>query len=148
MSEAFLPIGSQLQIGDQHSAETFAAVAEVNSISGFGWSRDFADTTSLDTTGGYQTMLPKLRKGDMITVGLNWTVANWDRFRDLFESEDEETDAMDYRIVLKAGVTTKYTWEFNAFVASVKVGDITPDNKLDMQVTLQITGAPTETSGA
>jgi hypothetical protein len=148
MSQAFLPTGSQFKIGDAHSGETFTAVAEVNRISGLGWSRDFADTTSLDTTGGYQTMLPKLRKGDQITIDMNWTVANWDKFRDIFESEDEETDAMDYQVVLKAGATTKYTWEFNAFIGSVKVGDITPDEKLSMTVTLQVTGPPTETSGA
>lgn len=147
MSEAFLPIGSEFQIGDQHSAETFTKVAEVNSISGLGWTRDMKDTTSLDTTRGYATMLPGLRKGEVLTVSLNFTVANWDRFRGLFESEDDELDAMDYRVVLKAGVTTKYTWEFNGFVQGIKVGDITPDNKLDMQAMIQITGAPTETSG-
>lgn len=148
MSDAFLPTGSQFQIGDAHSGETFTAVAEVNRISGFGWSRDFEDTTSLDTTGGYQTLLPKLRKGDQFTAEMNWTVANWDRFRDLFESEDEETDSMDYRIVLKAGAVTKYTWEFNAFVGNIRLGDISPDAKLTMQATFQLTGAPVETSGA
>jgi len=148
MTQAFLPIGSEFQIGDQHSAETFVKVAEVNRISGFGWSRDFADTTSLDTTGGYQTLLPKLRKGDQITIDLNFTVANWDRFRDIFETEDEEEDALDYRIVLKAGATTKYTWEFNAYIQGLKLGDVTPDEKQSMQVVVQITGPPVETSGA
>ncbi len=148
MSNAFLPLGTQFQIGDQHSGETFVAVAEVNSISGFGWSRDFKDTTSLDTLGGYSTMIPGLRKGEMMTLNLNWTVANWDRFRDLFESEEEENESMDYRIVLKAGAVTKYTWEFNAFLGGIKLGDITPDSKLDMIIQLQITGAPVETSGA
>lgn len=148
MTQAFLPIGSEFQIGDQHSAETFTKVAEVNRISGLGWSRDFADTTSLDTTGGYQTLLPKLRKGDQITIDLNFTVANWDRFRDIFETEDEEEDALDYRIVLKAGATTKYTWEFNAYIQGLKLGDVTPDEKQSMQVVVQITGPPVETSGA
>lgn len=148
MTQAFLPIGSEFQIGDQHSAETFTKVAEVNRISGLGWSRDFADTTSLDTLDGYQTLLPKLRKGDQITVDLNFTVANWDRFRDIFETEDDEEDALDYRVVLKAGVTTKYTWEFNAFIQSIKLGDVTPDDKQAMTAVLQVTGAPVESSGA
>lgn len=147
MSQAFVPIGTQFKLGDKHSAETFVAVAEVNKISGFGWSRNMVETTSLDTTGGYRTYLPTFRDGDVITLDMNMTVANWDKFRDVFESQDEETDSLDCQIVLKAGATTKYTWEFEAFVQSIKLGDITFDDKQSMQVELKITGAPIETSG-
>jgi hypothetical protein len=105
------------------------------------------ETTSLDTTGGYRTYIPTFRDGEVITLDMNFTVANWDRFRDLFESQDEETDSIDCRIVLKAGNTTKYTWEFNAFVQSVAVGDVTPDGKVSMKIQLKITGSPVETSG-
>lgn len=148
MSEAFVPIGSQFQIGDKHSGETFTAVAEVNRISGLGWSRNMVETTSLDSTGGYRTYLPTFRDGETVTVEMNFTVANWDKFRDLFESQEEESDSWDFRIVLKAGVTTKYTWEFQAFVQNIRLGDITPDDKQSVTVELKITGAPTETSGS
>lgn len=145
MGDAFLPIGSEFQIGDQHSAETFTKVAELNRISGVGWSRDMKDVTTLDDT--YQKLLPGLRKGDVVTLDLNFTVANWDRFRDIFETEDDETDALDYRAVIKAGAVTKYTFEFNGFVQGIKLGDVQPDEKLSMQAMIQITGLPVETSG-
>ncbi len=148
MSNAFVPIGSQLKIGDAHSGETFTAVSEVNRISGVGWSRDMVQTTSLDTTGGYRTWLPTFRDGDVITVDMNMTVANWDKFRDIFETQDEEIESWDFQVVLKAGAVTKYTWEFQAFVQSCRLGDITFDDKQSMTIELKITGAPTETSGS
>lgn len=148
MSNAFVPIGSQLQIGDQHSAEVFTAVSEINRISGLGWTRNMVETTSLDTTGGYRTYLPTFRDGEVVTIDMNFTVANWDRFRDIFESQEEEADSHDFRIVLKAGAVTKYTWEFQAFIQSIRVGDITFDDKVSLTMELKITGAPVETSGA
>ena len=148
MSEAFVPIGSLFQIGDKHSGEVFTSVSEVNRISGLGWSRNMVETTSLDTTGGYRTYLPTFRDGETITVDMNFTVANWDKFRDLFETQAAETDSWDFRIVLKAGAVTKYTWEFQAFVQRLMVGDITPDDKQSISMELKVTGSPTETSGA
>lgn len=146
MGEAFVPIGTQLQIGDKHSAETFTAVAEVNQISGLGWSRNMVETTTLDTTGGYRTYLPTFRDGEVITVDMNFTATGWSSFKDLFDAEEEETDSMDYRLVLKAGATTKYTWEFNAFVQSIKLGNVDFNNKVSAQVMLKVTGAATETA--
>jgi hypothetical protein len=147
MSNAFVPIGSQLKIGDQHSGETFTAISEVNRISGLGWTRDVVETTNLDTTGGYRTWLPTFRDGETITIDMNMTVANWDQFRDIFETQDEENESWDFQIVLKAGAVTKYTWEFQAFIIGLKLGDISFDDKQSMSVDLKITGAPTETSG-
>lgn len=146
-SQAFVPIGTLFQIGDRLSAETFVSVAEVNKISGVGWSRTMIDTTSLDTTGGYRTYLPTFRDGDVITVDMNFTPANWDRFRDIFESQAQAVDAIDFRLVLKAGTVTKYTWEFQAFVQNLKLGDIVTTDKMSLQIQLKITGAPSETSG-
>ncbi len=148
MSNAFVPIGTQLKIGDKHSGETFTAVSEINRISGFGWTRNMVETTSLDTLGGYRTYLPTFRDGETITLDMNFTVANWDKFLDLFESQDEESESWDFQIVLKAGATTKFTWEFQAFVQSIRMGDISFDDKQAMVIELKITGAPTVTSGA
>jgi hypothetical protein len=78
---------------------------------------------------------------------MNMTVANWDQFRDIFETQDEENESWDFQIVLKAGAVTKYTWEFQAFIIGLKLGDISFDDKQSMSVDLKITGAPTETSG-
>lgn len=148
MSEAFVPINSKFQIGDQHSGEVFTDVAEVQKISGLGWSRDMIETTSLDTAGGYRTYLPSFRKGEVVTLETNFTAANWDRFRDIFETQASETDSWDFRVVLRAGAVTKYTWEFQAFVQACKVGDISSDGKVSLTIELQVTGAPVETSGA
>lgn len=147
-TSAFVPIGTQFKLGDQHSAETFVAVSEVNSISGLGWTRNMIETTTLDTTGGYKTYLPTFRDGDVVTLNMNFTVSNWDKFRDLFESQEEEDDSIDCQIVLKAGAVTKYTWEFQAFVQKISLGDVTPDDKVNQIIELKITGAPVETSGA
>lgn len=148
MSNAFVPVGTQFQLGDQHSGETFTAVSEVNTISGLGWSRNMIETTTLDTTGGYRTYLPSFRDGDVLTLNMNFTVANWDKFHDLFESQDEEADSLDCRIVLKAGAVTKYTWEFEAFVQKISLGDVSTDDKVNQIIELKVTGAPVETSGA
>jgi hypothetical protein len=147
MSQAFVPIGTQFQLGDKHSAETFVAVAEVNSIAGLGWSRNMVETTTLDTTGGYRTYLPTFRDGDVLTLNMNFTVANWDKFKDIFDSQDDEEDSIDCRIVLKAGATIKYTWEFEAFVQKLILGDVTVDDKQSMTVELKVTGSPVESSG-
>ena len=148
MSNAFVPIGSQFQVGDQHSAETFTALAEVNRISGFGWTRSLVDVTSLDSVGGYKEWLPTFRDGEVITVDCNYTASNWDKINNIFETEDEYTDLLEYRIVLKAGATVKYTWEFLGIIQSIKLGDIDSNGKQSLQFQVKITGAPLEDSGA
>jgi hypothetical protein len=54
------------------SASTYAAIGEVNSITGPNMSREFIDTTALDTSGGYRTFIPSFRDGGEITLDVNF----------------------------------------------------------------------------
>lgn len=149
MAGEFVPLGTLFQIGDQHSGEVFTTVSGVQKISGMGWSRDMKETTALDSSGGYRTYLPSFRKGEVVSLELGFTAAGWDKFRDIFETQAAETDSWDFRVVLKAGsATTKYTWEFQGFIQSIKLGDINKDDFVVLNVEIQITGAPVEYSAS
>lgn len=133
MSDAFSGVGAQFKRGDGASAEAFAAITEVNSISGPNKSRETIDVTSLDSTGGYREFIAAFRDGGEVVLNMNFT-------RDGFVAMDDdfETDTLvNYQIVLPdTGATT---FDFSAFVTNVDMG-VPLDDKVTMDVTLKISG--------
>lgn len=139
MSNAFSGVGAQFQRGDGTSAESFTAIAEVNSIGGPNMSRDVIDVTSLDSTGGYREFIAGFRDGGEVSLTMNFTLAGYSDMKDDFESDD----TVNYRIVwADTGATTL---EFASLVVNLN-SDTVPDDKVTAEVTLKISGQVTLTT--
>ena len=54
MTEGVIGLGTLLKIGDGATPEVFAAIAEVKDITGPGLSREFAEFTRQQSSGGYR----------------------------------------------------------------------------------------------
>lgn len=117
------------------------AIAEVNSIDGPTMSRDFIDTTALDTTGGYRTYITGFRDAGNVTLNMNFTRDTYEQMQTDFES----STAQNYEIVIPDADNT--TLEFEGYVTELPLS-ITPDDKITANVTIKVTGQPTLESGS
>ncbi len=116
-------------------------IAEINSITGPEMSRDFIDTTALDTVGGYRTYITGFRDAGQITLAMNFTRATYDIMLADFESDV----AQNYEIVLPDDDIS--TLEFTGLVTQVPLS-IPPDDKVTADVTIRVTGQPVMNSGS
>ena len=116
------------------------ALAEVNSITGPGMTRDFIDVTSLDSTGGYREFIAGFRDGGTVTLNMNFTAATYALMKEDFESDTAQA----YEIVLPdAGLTS---FEFSGLVTELPL-TITTDDKVTADVTIKVTGEVAINSG-
>jgi predicted secreted protein len=136
---AIAGVGTAFKRGNGASPEVFTAIAEVNSITGPGMTRDFIDVTSLDSTGGYREFIGGFRDGGQLTLNMNFTYAGYNAMLTDYESDD----AVNYQIVLSD--STETTIDFAAFVTDLPL-DIKPDDRVTVSVTLKITGQVTLTA--
>jgi len=120
--------------GDGTSPEGYDPIAEINSITGPGMTRDFIDVTSLDSVGGYREYIGGFRDGGEVTLEMNFTSAGYAAMLTDFES----ADSRNYQIVISDPLDTTLT--FAAFVTDLPL-TIVPDDKITLSVTLKITGA-------
>lgn len=135
MSDAISGVGTSFTRGNgEASTETFTAIAEVNSISGPGMSRDFIDVTSLDSTGGYKEYIGGFRDGGTLSLNMNLTLAGYNSMKDDFEDDD----SVNYQVVIPSTMTL----DFAGFVTDLPM-DITPGDKITCNVTIKITGEVT-----
>lgn len=115
-------------------------LAEINSITGPGMSRDTIDVTSLDSTGGYREFITGFRNAGTITLAMNFTRTTYDAMKTDFESNT----ARNYEIVLPDAENT--TLEFEGLVTELPL-TIPADDKITADVTIQITGQVVINSG-
>ena len=115
-------------------------LAEVNSISGPGFTRETIDTTSLDTTGGYRTFIAGFRNSGVIGLEMNFTRDSFEIIRADFESDDLKN----YSIMLPDEDNT--TMEFEGFVVECPLN--VPEGKVAMSVKIQISGPVSLESGS
>ena len=139
MSNAISGVGTSFKRGDGTSNEGFVALAEVNTITGPGMSRETIDVTSLDSTGGYREYIGGFRDGGDVSLNMNYTVAGYSTMLADFQA----AGTTNYQIVFVDGTTI----EFAAFVSDLPLG-IPPDDKVTMDVTLKVTGQVTLTTGS
>jgi predicted secreted protein len=136
---AIAGVGTSFKRGNGGSPETFASVAEVNSISGPGMTRGQIDVTSLDSTGGYKEYIAGFRDGGEISLNMNFTRDGYIALMADFESDS----ARNYQIVLPdTGATTI---DFAGLVMGIPL-DIPTDGKITCTCTIKLTGAPTISS--
>ncbi len=114
------------------SSGAWGAIAEVNSITGPGMSRDTIDTTSLDTTSGYRTFISGFKNAGTISLAMNFTSAGYAALKADFESDDLNS----FRIVLPDETVI----EFDGMVTEIPLS-IPTDDKVTVDCTIQISGA-------
>ena len=123
------------------SSGSWENIAEILSISGPTMSRDVIDTTTLDTSGGYRTFITGFRNAGTITLTMNFTRDGYETMKTDFESDT----AQNYEIILPDDDNTSL--EFEGLVTELPL-TISPDDKITVDVTIQISGQVTLESGS
>jgi len=137
-SNAVAGVGTSFR---RYSGGAWAALAEVNSISGPSMTRDFIDVTSLDSTGGYREFITGFRDAGTIQLTMNFTRATFD----LMKTDFESSTAVSYEIVLSDSENTSL--EFEGLVTEIPL-EISADDKITASVTIKISGEVTVNSGS
>lgn len=138
MSLAKAGVGTQFR---RWSGAAWVAIAEINSITGPGMTRDTIDVTSLDSTGGYREFIGGFRDGGTVQLTMNFIRASLDTMKTDFESDTLQG----YEIVLPDDETT--TLEFSGLVTELPL-EIPPDDKITMTVSIKVSGQVTLNSGS
>lgn len=123
------------------SGSAWVPIAQINSISGPGMTRETIDTTSLDTTGGYRTFITGFRDGGTMELTMNFTRAAYD----LMKTDFEATATVNYELTLPDADNT--TFEFEGLVTDLPL-EVPTDDKVAMTVTIKISGQVTVNSGS
>lgn len=117
------------------------ALAEITNIALAGQSRELYDNTTLDTAGGYRTVVPGFRVGGTYTLSMNFSRDTYEQMFDDFESDDEQN----YEICFPDDEKT--TKEFSGYVQdlgeAISVVDIITND-----VTIRVSGQPSINSGS
>lgn len=123
------------------SGSAWESIGEVNNISGPTMTREFIDTTSLDTSGGYRTFITGFRDAGTLTFSMNFNRDDYDTLKSDFESDTLQ----DYEVVLPDADDTSL--EFQGLVTEIPLS-IPPDDKVTVDVTIKISGEVTVESGS
>jgi len=140
MSNAVAGVGTLFRRWDA-TGGTWENIAEINSISGPGMTRDTIDVTSLSSTGGYREFITGFRDGGTINLSMNFTRATYETMKDDFEDDT----AKNYEIVLPDAENTSL--EFTGLVTEVPL-DISADDKITSSVVIKISGEVVMNSGS
>lgn len=138
MSNAITGIGTILR---RWNGASFDALAEINSISGPGFTRETIEVTSLDSTGGYKEFIAGLKDSGEVSFSMNFTRSSLDLIKADFESDT----LGNYEIVLPD--TEETSLEFEGLVTELPFTIPTTD-KITMDVKIKISGEVTINSGA
>lgn len=139
-SNAVAGVGTRFRRWNALTTE-WVDIAEINSITGPGKSRESIDVTSLGSTGGYREFIAGFRTSGTVALAMNFTRFTYDLMNDDFEDDD----AQNYEIVLPDDENT--TLEFEGLVTELPL-TIPTDDKITADVTIQITGQVVVNSGA
>jgi predicted secreted protein len=139
-SSAIAGVGTKFRRWNK-AGGVWESLAEVNSITGPGMSRDPIDVTSLDSIGGYREFITGFRSAGTLSLTMNFTRSSFDKMMADFESDL----ASHYEIILPDVENT--TIEFEGLVTECPL-TIPTDDKVTVDVTIQITGQPVVNSGS
>ena len=130
--------GTLFKRGDGTSAESFVTIAEVNSINLPERTRPMIDVTDLDSLA--REFVPGLLDSGQVTMNMNFTR---DTYIDMVN--DQESDSsVNYQIVIPdTGATTM---DFAGYVQDIGGAAPGPDEKINVDITIKITGALTISS--
>jgi len=116
-------------------------IAEINSITGPGMTRDTIDVTSLDSTDGYREFITGFRDAGTVALSMNFTRSTYDTMKADFESDTLQN----YEIVLPDVENT--TLEFEGLVTECPLS-IPPDDKVTADIVIKISGTVEVESGS
>jgi predicted secreted protein len=125
----------------QRWSTAWAAIAEINSITGPSMTRDTIDVTSLSSTGGYREFIAGFRNPGTVSLNMNFTRANYE----LFKTDFESNAVQNYRIVLPDVEATSI--EFMGLVTELPL-TIPADDKVTVDITIQLSGPIDVDSGS
>jgi len=139
MTEGVIGLGTLLKIGDGGSPEAFTAIAEVKDITGPGLTREFAEFTHQQSSGGYREYKPTFKNSGDVTFKCNFLPDDTTQgFATTGLLKDYEDGILrNFQLLfLDTGATLA---SFAAYVANIQptapVG-----SALELNVTLRITG--------
>lgn len=124
--------GTKFKRGDGTSSETFADIAEVNSIGLPNQSRPMIDVTDLDSLA--REFIPGLLDAGQVTLTKNFT-------RDTYiqtKADLDDDNSHNYQIVFPDASNT--TIDFAGYVQEMAGDAPGPDEKITSTVTYKITG--------
>jgi hypothetical protein len=135
-SEAQIGYGTLLKIGNDASPQVFTTIAEVKSISGFGFTANEVDVTHMESPGGYTERIAGMKDGDTLTVLLNMT-----RSQSLsLKARWEAGLVIDFELNFPG---TLPDHDFSAAPLGWHLLGITPASVLEVEVTMRISGSIT-----
>lgn len=139
MSNAIAGVGTKFRRWS--SSGTWDDIAEVNSITGPGMTRETIDVTSLDSVGGYREFIGSFRDGGTVSLNMNFSKETYEIMKNDFESDDLQS----YEIILPDDDIT--TFEFDGFVTECPLS-IPTDDKISSDVVIKISGQVTMNEGS
>jgi len=123
------------------ATSSWEPIAEINSISGPGMSRETIDVTNLDSEDGWREFITSFRDGGEVTLSMNFTRDTYETMFNDFMSDDRKNYEIllpddDVTTMVFAGLVTNCPWE------------IPMDDKITSEVTIKVSGAPQLESGS
>jgi hypothetical protein len=139
LTEGVIGLGTLLKIGDGAEPEVFTAIAEVKDITGPGLTREFAEVTHQQSSGGYREYKPTFKNSGDVTFKCNFLpddeIQGFSTTGLLKNSEDGTL--RNFELLFPDSGATKAA--FAAYVANIQptapVG-----SALELNVTLRSTG--------
>lgn len=142
MSDGVIGLGTLLKIGDGDSPEEFTAIAEVKDINGPVLSREFAEFTHQQSSGGYREYKPTFKNSGDVTFKCNFLPDDETQgFSTTGLLKDyEDGELRNFELVFPDSGSTKAS--FAAYVANISPGAPIA-GALELNVTLRVTGPVT-----
>ena len=142
MSEGVIGLGTLLKIGDGATPEVFKTIAEVKDISGPGLTREFAEFTHQQSTGGYREYKPTFKNSGDVTFKCNFLPDDETQgFATTGILKDYEDGTLrNFQLLFPDSGATKAS--FAAYVANIQPGAPIA-GPLELNVTLRVTGTVT-----
>lgn len=125
------------------SSADWVEMAEVNSITFDGYSRETIDVTDLKTAAnnnGYRSKIAGLRDSGTFSFNINYTRENYDRMKEDFESDENQI----YLVVLPD--EDKTYMEFEGLITELPL-DIPLEDRINSDITVAIDGRVDHDSG-
>lgn len=141
MSVAISGPGFLLQLGSvAGQGGSFTTVAEVKDITGPAVSLDVIDVTNQDSPGGYEEIIPSIRRAGEVTFDVNFNPTNGthDGVTGLVYLANNKTKR-GWKIQMQD--TGSHYWGFDAYVTGLQMG-FPVAGVLTGSTTLRITGQP------
>lgn len=133
-TQARIGYGTLLKLGNGSSPQTFATIAEVVSIDGFGFTASEVQATHMLSPNQYNEYVAGMKDGDTMTVMMNMIRENAIQTKTVWDAGARRYFELDF-----PGDIPNY--DFGAIPLAWHPRGITPGGLLQIEVTMRISGA-------